>query len=86
MKVLLNNSKRTYQYGVGEDTINFPAGSKMEFEDEVADCFLKSPEIELVSDDTALKEKDAEIAKLKAEAEAAKKANAKAEAAKKEVK
>lgn len=61
-----------YQYGVGSDVINFEAGTKKEFEDKVADVFLQSPEIELVSDDTAMKAKDAEIAKLKAEVESKK--------------
>lgn len=75
MKVLLNKSKRIYQYGIGSDVINFEPETKREFEDKVADVFLQSPEIELVSDDTALKAKDAEIAKLKAEVKAAKKAN-----------
>lgn len=72
MKVLLNKSKRIYQYGLGDKVINFEPDSKAEFDDEVADAFLRSPEIELVSDDTALKAKDAEIAKLKAEVEAKK--------------
>lgn len=75
MKVLLNKSKRIYQYGIGSDVINFEPETKREFEDKVADVFLQSPEIELVSDDTAMKAKDAEIAKLKAEVKAAKKAN-----------
>jgi len=82
MKVLFNRSQRMYQYGFGENVINFAPDSKAEFEDEVANSFLKSPEVELVSDDTAMKAKDAEIAKLKAEAKAKAKEEAEAKKSK----
>lgn len=71
-KILFNNSKRTYQHNITTEYGNvkfYTIGpkEKKEVPDNIAEIWLKSKEIELFKDNKELEEKDAEIARLKAQ-------------------
>ena len=75
MKKILNTSKRTYMHTIIEEgnPVQYRAEPNqiVSVPDEVAELWLRSPEIQAV--DNGSEEKDAEIARLKKELEEAKK-------------
>ena len=75
MKKVLNTSKRTYMHTIIEEgnPVQYRAEPNqiVSVPDEVAELWLRSPEIQAV--DNGSEEKDAEIARLKKELEEAKK-------------
>lgn len=79
MKKLLNKSERKYMHSTNVDgntiVIELLPKEIKEIQDDVADIWLQSNEISLLSDDSVEKAKDEEIARLKAELEAVSKSD-----------